>query len=240
MSKGRQQITDQATKTGPTAPTVAKGRKLRSLSLPPASDLSPLPPGMKEPQLTERELESRKPKYKKIAKSSKIRQMVHAILTLELDGKSKEDIAAALGIAEKTITQYKWLAGQNGWLPRVNPKDTLQFELSHKVVNNLSELLDSKDEKMKAKVTLKVAEGTLFKEFDPQLAQPLQSNTVIAVRVEMPSQLMGQERPQVRDGAVGGTPRYIDAVVEETRDVPAIRQLEPAQADRRAERPVGV
>jgi predicted transcriptional regulator len=138
--------------------------------------------------------------------NSLIRQKVMAIIAMRVDGKETSEIAKALSISEKSVGQYMWLAGKNGWLKRnaVDPTDRLQYEIAHKVVRNLDEMLDSDSEERRDHATLEVAKGTIFKQVaDVNAAPPL---TMIGVRVEV----VQGANTAIREGTTGGTAHYID------------------------------
>lgn len=153
---------------------------------------------------------------KRLPKNSVIRQKALAIMAMRLAGHDNEAIAKELDLSEKSLNQYLWMAGKNGWIPRkrgfADPKDTLEFSLAHKVVANLHDAMDdeTRNEKtgmqVKTEVALEVAKGTLFKRFADQSTAPTQS-TVLAVRIEMPPGV----QTTIREGTTGGQGRWIDA-----------------------------
>jgi hypothetical protein len=151
----------------------------------------------------------------KLPDNSLIRKKVLAIIAMECAGKSHTEIAAELGIKEKTIRQYKFIAGKKGWLTSVDPRDQLEYNLGHKIVENFKEALDSPDPARKDKMTVELAKGTIFKKFDAQasVAPPMSALTINIVNA--PTE--GGSAPTVRVGTMHGTPKtYTDAqVVEE-------------------------
>lgn len=143
----------------------------------------------------------------KLPSNSLVRQKVLAIIAGRVAGKSTEDIAAELNITEGSVRQYMWLAGRNGWLKKqaVDPKDRLEFEIAHKVVRNLDEMLDSDDEARRDHATIKTAEGMLFKQFaDAASATP--PVTMIGVRVEV----VPGANTQIREGTTGGAGHFVE------------------------------
>lgn len=146
----------------------------------------------------------------KLPSNSLIRQKVLAIIALRVQGKDSEQIAEALDITPASVRQYMWLAGKNGWLSKkaVDPTDRLQYEIAHKVVRNLDEMLDSGDESRRDLATIKVAEGTLFKQMQDS-AQQAPPVTMIGVRVEV----VPGAATAVREGTTGGAGHYIDGEV---------------------------
>lgn len=144
--------------------------------------------------------------------NSKIRPVAMQIIAMRLSGMEDPEIAKHLGISLKSVSPYVYRATKNGWLDiDYDPKERIQFQVMHKVVRNLEEGLESRGKmntgmKERTHVALKIAEGTLFKQFDQQAA--VQSNsTVVAVQVVMPD----GPRQAIRAETTGGVPAYIDA-----------------------------
>lgn len=159
------------------------------------------------------------PAWAKMPSNSKVRKTAMRILALRLHGMADDDIAKAVGLSNAgTVRSYIYKAGKNGWLSEeiVNPKDAIEFDLMHKVVRNMSEALDSPDEERRDKMTVKVAEGTIFKTFDADAAAKAPPLTAIMVNVQMPEGIV----PQVREGAVVGKPSYVDGEVIRGNDEP--------------------
>jgi predicted transcriptional regulator len=142
---------------------------------------------------------------------SSVRSKVYQILAMRVEGVSEEEIATAMGLKPATISQYMWIAGRSGWLgDMANPKDKLQYEMMHKVVRNLDTALDDDSRlrtgmPVKTDVALKVAEGTLFKQFSEEKGSAVQTN-LLSIRVVVE----GGEKPQVREDAIGGMPAYVE------------------------------
>ena len=143
---------------------------------------------------------------------SKVRPVALKIMAYRAEGKTEDEIAVILGISRKTIGSYVYRAAKNGWINADTPTDRIKYELMHRVVDRLREGLDDEQRhqttgmRVRTQVALKVAEGTVFKEFDQQNVAPPQS-TVVAVQVVMPP-----GTPQtVREDTTGGLPAYVDA-----------------------------
>jgi transposase len=146
---------------------------------------------------------------------SKIRVVAMQIIAMRIAGMDDPEIAEKLGISEKSISPYVYRASKNGWLTIDDPAQRLEYQLMHKVVQNIEEGLDDTARHMtsgmqvKTVVALKVAEGTLFKKFDNAIGQS-PATTIVAVKIEMPD----GPRPQIRAGNdVGGVPAHIDAEI---------------------------
>lgn len=138
---------------------------------------------------------------------SKVRLIALQAIAMRIAGMEDPDICKALGISEKSISPYIYRAGKNGWLDIDNPKARMQYQVVHKVVRNLDEMLDSSDPGVRERITVETAKGTLFKDFGEQQQAPTQQ-TIVAVRVEMPT---GPQQ-QMRDDTTGGVPAYVDVV----------------------------
>lgn len=156
----------------------------------------------------------------KLQKNSIVRKKALAIVALRAAGYSDAAIASELKIAVTTIKAYLYRATQAGMLVDKktksllsDPTDRVEFELSHKVIRNLNEMMDSDDDQLRKEVTLEVAKGALFKKFDPIKEHVLPSMNVLSVKIEMPS----SGAVEVRPGALGGTPAYVEGEVASDR-----------------------
>lgn len=141
--------------------------------------------------------------------NSKIRKTAVKILALRLRGMPDAEIATALGLASPSVVRgYIHRAYKNGWLTDDldNPKDELEYAIGHKLVRNIHQALDSGDPERKDKMTLEVAKGTLFKQFDQQAATSAPALNVLAIKIEMPIGVPGT----VREGTMGGSPAYVE------------------------------
>jgi hypothetical protein len=208
--------------------TPARPPKAPVLSLPPAhaDSAQPLPLAAAQPlshatAVPETGMTAPKPGvHTTLPKNSVVRQKALAIMAMRLAGHSNEEIAKDLGLSERSLNQYLYMAGKHGWIPRkkgfVDPKDDLEFSLAHKVVQNLREAMDDETRNgktgmpVKTEIALEVAKGTIFKKFsEGQQAAP-QTN-VLAIRIEMPP---GPPQ-EIREGTTGGRGRWIEATVTE-------------------------
>jgi len=144
-----------------------------------------------------------------------VRTQALQIIAMRINGHEDEEIAKLMGISKNSISPYVYRATRNGWLDiDYDPKQRVQYQMMHNVVRNLEEGLNDEYRnektgmKVKTTVALKVAEGTLFKQFDQQVAETPHT-TIVAVKVIMP------EGPlqQIRQETTGGVPAYIDAEV---------------------------
>lgn len=141
---------------------------------------------------------------------SRIRRVALMIIAMRMGGYEDEEIASALKISPRSIRPYVYRAGKNGWLNLDNPREKLEYQLAHKAVDNLAEMLDSNEvmekgqHRVKHDATIEMLKGTIFKTFDEAPVQQ-QSQTVVAVKIEMPA----GPTQVVREDTMGGTPAHI-------------------------------
>lgn len=137
------------------------------------------------------------------------------ILAMRLAGMPDKDIADYLKISPKSIGPYIYKAGKNGWIQEfTNPRETIEAGLMHKVLRNLDSALDddARNEKtmmpVKTAVALKIAEGTVFKDFEPAAAAPPAQMTAVSIRIERTDPI------PIREGTIGGTPHFIEGAYD--------------------------
>jgi transposase len=145
---------------------------------------------------------------------SKVRVVALNILALRAAGKSDDEIAKELQISPKSISPYVYRAAKNGWLTADTPTDRVKYELLNRVIDRLGEGLEdgtrhvTSGMRVRTAVAMKMAEGTIFKEFDQQ-GSGVMPSTVVAVQVIMPE----GARQTMREDTIGGTPNYVDGDV---------------------------
>lgn len=147
------------------------------------------------------------PEHLRVSDDSPIRVTALKIYAMEQAGVTRDEIAKALGLSVKTIPGYLYKAGANGWLTFTDPKDTLEYQILHKAVRNLDELLDVPDLATKTEVTLKALDGMVWRKQDlgPQNTQ----QSIVAVKVEV----VNGGVTAVREGTVMGAGKYLEAEV---------------------------
>lgn len=185
-----------------------------SLPLPPAETLAH-PASSELPESTELSvagntgLSVKKDNPYKLPAKSKLKKTVMRILVLRTKGYALADIGEMLGLSPHTIRGYLYKAGRNGWLEDLDdPRDRIEHDILHKVVRNMSDALDSADESRRDDMTIKIAQGTVFKTFDQQANQAPPIMT-LAVKIE---QAEGATTT-VRAGAVVGRPAFVEGDV---------------------------
>ena len=145
---------------------------------------------------------------------SKVRAVALMMVAMRAAGKSDDEIASELKVSPKSIQGYIYRASKNGWINADSPIDRVKYELLHRVVDQLGKGLKDKTRhnssgmRVQTAVALKMAEGTLFKEFDQTTGAPVPS-TVVAVQVVMPE----GGSPPMREDTAGGTPNYLEGTV---------------------------
>jgi hypothetical protein len=189
-------------------------------SLPPAADATPTLPApppstalaVRKPGQRGTLAGTQRGPYKKRMDTRKRRIAMQAV-AMRINGLSDEAIAEAFKVTKRTVQGYIYEAGREGLLdPHLHdPKDRVEYKIVNKALDQIEEALDSTAVSLttgvplRTTVALKVAEGTIFKQFEPQQAQqgPQQ---VVAIKIEMPA-----GAPQVvREGTIGGTPAYVE------------------------------
>lgn len=95
---------------------------------------------------------------------------------------TNNDIAKRLGIAPKTLNNHIYRARKEGWLQFEDPLEEVEYGIVPKVVKNLNKFLDDEDKV----VTLEVAKGTLFKQFQDAKGISEKSTNIIAIKLELP------------------------------------------------------
>lgn len=138
---------------------------------------------------------------------------------MRVAGLTDAEIARGLDMSEKTIAPYLYKAGKNGWLKSEDPRDLLEYQMMHKVVQRLDEALDDDTRAyasgmpVKTTVALKVAEGTMFKKISGE-GEAKPPSVAIAIQIQgMP--MAGA--PNVDASQVGGTPIYVDGEVADAK-----------------------
>lgn len=145
-----------------------------------------------------------------------VKKKALAILALRIDGWTNDEIAAELRIKPRSVSQYIYLAGRNGWLAKRDgsvigdPKDDVELNILPRVLRNLKEFLDSDDDEVRKEVTLKTAEGTLHKRFATETLAPTQMGALTINIVQAATQ---GPAPVAREGTTHGTPMFVEGQV---------------------------
>jgi hypothetical protein len=128
--------------------------------------------------------------------------LAHRALDASLTNK---EIARRMGLNPKSLNTLISRATLEGWLVFDDPLSRIQHQIIPKTIDNLNYFLDRKDKT----VTIEVAKGTVFRQF--QAAEGIQDNqqTVLALKIEMPESLPDPEM-KIVSGVIVGRPRAFD------------------------------
>lgn len=174
-----------------------------------AATLPPLSlPALAESRLVDKK---RKQRWTNLPQKSRMRKKAAIIVAMRVQGHTNEEIAKAVGLAERSLKQYLWIAGKNGWLNTYDPNDDLEFNLAHRVVSNLDELLHARHGTTglpDKEVTLETAKGIgLFKNHDIAKTEVMPQQNILQIQIQIPE---GANLPKLRAGTTGGVPAYLE------------------------------
>jgi hypothetical protein len=191
-------------------------------STPIAEPVAPsLPPAPVDGALTP-SLEATRKKYAPMTHAL-LKKRALIIVAMRQMGHTTEQIAKELGVLPGSVASILWRAGKYGFLQDLksgsfldSPSERLEYELSHKAVKNLSEMLDSDvilergQKSVKMETTFEMAKGILFKKFDTPKEASHQTMNALKIEIVMPTSGMGEARA----GSMGGTPAFTEAKIE--------------------------
>lgn len=160
-----------------------------------------------------------KQRIKGFPANSKVRKKAAQIVALKIAGRDNDEIAKLVHLSPRTLKQYMYIAGQNGWLTTADPDDDLEFRLKHKIVRNVEGVLDGTlvPNPSQQEMTIAAAKGTgLFKQHDAN-AKGAMTLPPMAIQVNViggPA-MLGQrtnshQLDQFPEGSVGGCPAYVE------------------------------
>lgn len=135
------------------------------------------------------------------------------IIALRVLGRSVTQIGEELGLKPQTVSNYMHLAGKKGFLKQTAPQERMEFEVPHKAVRNLVELLDTPDPRTNRpdkEVTLATLSGIGY--FKTHTAVK-NENAAPTMAFQLNVVNVGPEAP-VSDDSMGGTPGFVDGEVE--------------------------
>ncbi len=156
--------------------------------------------------------------YWDVGKDSKAYEQAMRILAMRTAGIDDKEIAANLGLTTRTVWNYCYIAGKNGWADSfTNAKDQIEFGIMPKVVRELEAGLDDQTRhvtsgmKVSQQMALKIAEGTVFRSFEAAAGDGTVVNNIIGIRIQTVPGAVTEMR--VESG--GDTPAYSDAEVDD-------------------------
>lgn len=173
-------------------------------------------------------LQTRKQTWTDLPENSKIREKAAAIVAMKIQGYDNDEIAHKLSLSVRSLRQYMWIAGKNGWLRTDDPRDVAEFDIAHQVVDGLRTLVNHRNALglPDKEVILKSAEGLgIFKDSKQPVEQAALSNN-LTINVVMP----GGERPEVRPGTTLGVGAYVEGDVVNGNAPDSGRPLLPTSA----------
>lgn len=130
---------------------------------------------------------------------SRIAQYLHYSMTLP--NATKAEIADKMGITPKRLYEILQEGRSEGILEFSDPLDRIDYELVPKILDNLNHFLDIRDKT----VTIEAAKGTLFKTYQESRGLTESSQTVLALKIEMPD---GQD-VKIVTGHIVGRPKEL-------------------------------
>ena len=113
------------------------------------------------------------------------------------------EIAKRMGISPSTLNAVLCKARQEGWLRFDDPMTKLEHEIIPGVVDNLAEFVAKGDKT----VTIEVAKGTIFKQYQESKGISDNPMTVLALKIEAPKP---GEDDKIMTGTIVGQPRGLE------------------------------
>ena len=161
------------------------------------------------------------------------RKKAEKIAVMRAAGRKADDIAKRIGVSAGRVRVIEYLARKNGWYDSDDEPVDLEAELAYntdrKIVRNINASLDGQMTNWQThEMTIAAAKGRgVFKNHDTATA-PEQGMQVVAIQVVMP--VIGASDQHIDEDNVGGTPAYLDAVVEDAH-VPRLDGRHTGEAD---------
>jgi len=124
-----------------------------------------------------------------------------------------KDAAARMGIAAQTLTNLIYKATKAGWLRFEDPLAELKYEIMPMVTHNLKYHLSQGDKD----ITIKTAQGTIFKQYLDSEGIKESPTTILALKVEMPTLPAGFTPAANIRGQIVGTPRSLEVIDAEIK-----------------------
>jgi|SRR3990172_810761 len=118
-------------------------------------------------------------------------------------GITTAECARRMGLAPITLASYISRGRKAGWLVFDDPMSRLEHEIIPKVTDNLNYYLDMRDRT----VTIETAKGTLFKQYQAEQGIQEGAQTVLAIKIEYPQDLIDSPEIKVVSGNIVGKPK---------------------------------
>lgn len=148
---------------------------------------------------------------------SKARKLVDKIVVHRAAGRSDAEIAKLLKTTEQSIRQYVYLGKKNGWLDGEGEPVDVEAELAHnidaKIVRNISASLDGQMTNWQThEMTIAAAKGRgMFKNHEKNEGSVVMAP--VAIQIVMPPLAENQQRMDIPENMLGGTPAFVDGEV---------------------------
>lgn len=122
-------------------------------------------------------------------------------------GITNKEIARRLGISTSSLNSVIAKANKEGWLIFEDPMAKLEHEIIPRTIDNLKHFLDKKDKT----VTVEVAKGTIFRQFQESKGILDRPTTILALKIEAP-----ESGPEIKivSGTIMGKPRTLQGETE--------------------------
>jgi hypothetical protein len=157
---------------------------------------------------------------------SPVRKKAEKIAVMRAAGHKDAEIAKRLKTTAGTVQQCMFIARKNGWLDADDEPVDLELEMAmtvdRKVVRNINASLDGQMTNWQThEMTIAAAKGRgHFKTHEVSKNENVQGMSVVAIQVVMPAIGAGDQKPEVREDQMGGTPLYIEGEVDGESEAP--------------------
>lgn len=126
---------------------------------------------------------------------------------------TNKEAAIKMGLAPRTLNTLISKATREGWLKFDDPLSRLEFDLIPRTLDNLNHFLKKKDRT----VTVEVAKGTIFKQFQESKGIMDTPTTVLALKIESPASQNGaleNSNVKIVQGTIVGRPKGFSDISE--------------------------
>ena len=117
------------------------------------------------------------------------------------------EIAGRMGISHGYLRQLIYKARRGGWLEFTDPLHQMEYDIVPMAVDNLSELLNSKDRR----ATIETAKGVLFPLYRDYKGISETAQTILALKIETAEPT---SELKAITGQIVGRPRLLEGVID--------------------------
>lgn len=176
---------------------------------PPVTD--PSTSAISVPEQMEAKAQKHKQYWLHLPANSKMRKKAAQIMALKIEGLDNDEIAKRVGLAPRSLRQYLWIAGKNGWLTVADPQEEVDYRLAHRAVSNLDELLHARDANTgmpDKEITLATLRGTgIFRTHDAPVAGIGNGQqNILQINIQTPTGPV----TTIRAGSMQGAPAFVE------------------------------